>query len=64
MLHDRYLSQITDQCFLNLNNVLKALNDVLHMCQLLCRLLKEMDDESIRRPEFQSEFARIKASFE
>ena len=35
MLHDNYLRSITDQCFLNLQKVMKALQDVLHMCRLL-----------------------------
>jgi gamma-tubulin complex component 4 len=44
--------------------VLKALQDVFHMCQLLCRLFKQLDSESIQAPEFQAEFAHIKANFE
>lgn len=29
LLHDKYLKSITDQCFLNMNQVLKALQDVI-----------------------------------
>jgi len=64
LLHDSYLMQITDQCFLNQSQVMKALQDVLHMCRLLCRLLKQMDDETVRSQKFQEEFMRIKGQFE
>ena len=43
---------------------MKALQDVLHMCRLLCRLLKQMDDQTVRSQAFQQEFIRIKAQFE
>ena len=64
MLHDNYLRSITDQCFINLQKVMKAMQDVLHMCRLLCRLLKQMDDETVRSADFQNEFLRIKSQFE
>jgi len=61
-LHDKYLSSITEQCFLNLNQVLKAFQDVLHMCSLLCRLLKKIDPNNME--EIKEEFDKIKIKFE
>ena len=63
-MHDRYLASITDQCFLNLSQILKALHDVLYMCQMLARLLKNLNEESIKSEQFQTEFSRIKFNFE
>lgn len=40
LLHDKYLASVTEQCFLNTGQVLKAIQDVLQFCQLHCRLLK------------------------
>ena len=52
MLHDQYLDSILEQCFLNLPEVLKALQDVLLMCTKLCRLLREIDEDEMKNKAF------------
>ena len=63
MLHDKYLDSITEQCFLNLSQVLKALQDVLQMCEGLCRLIKQIEEDNCDE-EFWEEFDKIKNNFE
>ena len=63
-LHDSYLDQIMDQCFLNLPNILKALQDVLYMCSQLCLLLRGIDEESIVNKPFEEQFMKLKMNFE
>ena len=47
ILHDSYLDSIIEQCFLNLPEVLKAIQGVLHMCTQLCKLLRGIDEEQM-----------------
>jgi gamma-tubulin complex component 4 len=53
ILHDKYLASITEQFFLNHPKVLRTLQDVLAMCQKLCRLLKEMEQEDMQNEAFR-----------
>ena len=53
ILHDQYLSSIVEQCFLNLPEVLRALQDVLLMCIKLCRILNEISEEDMMNKAFQ-----------
>ena len=64
ILHDRYLDSLTEQCFLNLPDVLKALQNVLYMCTRLCRFLGEIDEEMMKNVSFEQEFWQIKINFE
>lgn len=64
ILHDKYLASIVEQFFLNHPKVLRTLQDVLLMCQKLCRLLKEMEQEDMRNEQFREQFWSIKQNFE
>jgi hypothetical protein len=43
---------------------LKALQDVLQMCSMLCRLLREMDTEEMQSDTFREQFWQVKSKFE
>eukprot|EP00347_Sterkiella_histriomuscorum_P015647 403356230 len=62
LLHDKYLLSITEQCFLNNNQVLKVIQDVIHMCMLMCKLLKQLD--VYNHEAVEDEFDKIKSNFE
>lgn len=64
ILHDRYLESILEQCFLNLPDVLKSLQDVLLMCTKLCFLLQNIDEDSIKDAQFSEQLVTIKHNFE
>lgn len=65
ILHETYLSAIIDQCFLNLSVVLKALQDVLAMCNHFYRLFREgFSEEKIMDRGFGKEFMELKGKFE
>lgn len=64
ILHDKYLASIVEQFFLNHPKVLKTLQDVLVMCQKLCRLLREMEEEDMQNGAFRDQFFGIKSNFE
>ena len=64
ILHDRYLDSVIEQCFLNLPDVLKALQGVLHMCSGLCRLLRGIDEEQMKNRSFEEQFWKLKVNFE
>jgi len=46
-LHDKYLSIITEQCFLNHPEVLKAIQDIIFVAQKLCRFLGMLDENEL-----------------
>ena len=64
ILHDRYLDSVIEQCFLNLPDVLKALQGVLHMCSGLCRLLRGIDEDQMKNRSFEEQFWKLKVNFE
>ena len=64
MLHDQYQDSILEQCFLNLPDVLKALQDVLLMCTKLCKLLKTVEENDVKNEAFKEAFWQIKHNFE
>lgn len=64
ILHDRYLDSIIEQCFLNLPEVLKAVQNVLHMCTRLCMLLRGIDEEQMKNKSFEEQFWKLKVNFE
>ena len=47
MLHDMYLESVIEQCFLGLPKVIRAIQKVLQISTLMCRLLKEMSLEAV-----------------
>lgn len=64
ILHEKYLDSIVEQCFLNLPDVLKALQGVLHMCTQLCRLLRGIDEDQMQNKSFEEQFWKLKVNFE
>ena len=64
-LHDQHIQQLIEQCFLNFTEVLKTIQDVLYVCQKLCKFLAQMDEEQILENEdFPEKFRQIKQNFE
>lgn len=64
MLHDLYLDSLHEQCFLGVPKVVKAIQNVTGMCSVLCRLLREMDEEAMDNQLFTEQFWSIKSKFE
>lgn len=61
---DQYLRALLDQCFLTTPSVLHTIHQVIFICKSLCRLIREMDEDSIRGEMFIEPFMKIKRNFE
>jgi hypothetical protein len=63
-MHDNYLQKILEQSFLNYQEVLKAIQDVLYVSTKMCKFLSQMDAEHLLDGDFAPRFLQIKRDFE
>ena len=59
-----YLDSVIEQSFLGLPKVVRAIQKVLQISNLMCRLLKEISNEAVQNERFQEQFWSIKSKFE
>ena len=63
-LHDNYLQKILEQSFLNYQEVLKSIQDVLYVSTKMCKFLSQLDADHLLDGDFAPRFLQIKRDFE